>query len=38
MGEVKWGGLIWLMYFVYVYESRTMKPDEIVLCGGGKRG
>jgi hypothetical protein len=24
------------MYFVYVYENRTMKPVEIVLRSGGE--
>jgi hypothetical protein len=28
------GGLIWWVYFVYVYENRTMKPVEIVLRRG----
>jgi hypothetical protein len=27
-------GLIWLMYFLYVYENRTMKPVEIILRRG----
>jgi hypothetical protein len=27
-------GQIWLMYFVYVYENKTMKPTEIVLRRG----
>jgi hypothetical protein len=34
-GEGKWRG--WWMYFVYVYENRTTKPDEIVLRRGGER-
>jgi hypothetical protein len=33
MERVKEGELIWWMYFVYVYENRTMKPVEIVLRG-----
>jgi hypothetical protein len=26
---------MWWMYFIYLYENRTMKPDEIVLGQGG---
>jgi hypothetical protein len=26
-----WGEGIWLIYFIYMYENRTMKPVEIVL-------
>jgi hypothetical protein len=29
-GEVE-GWWIWLMYFIYLYENRTMKPVEIVF-------
>jgi hypothetical protein len=32
-GESK-GKQIWLMYFIYMYENRTMKPVEIVLRSG----
>jgi hypothetical protein len=33
------GGRIWWMYFVFMYENRTMKPVEIVLRGGkGNKG
>jgi hypothetical protein len=28
------GGWIWCMFFVFVYENRTMKPIEIVLRKG----
>jgi hypothetical protein len=28
------GGQIWSMYFVFVYENRTVKPIEIVLKKG----
>jgi hypothetical protein len=28
------GGLIWWMYFVYVYENRIMKPAENFLRRG----
>jgi hypothetical protein len=28
------GGVLWWMYFVYVYENRTVKPVEIVLRMG----
>jgi hypothetical protein len=30
------GGQIWSMYFVYMYENRTMKPAGIVLKRQGK--
>jgi hypothetical protein len=36
-GKGEWwgkGGRIWSIYFIYLYENRTMKPVEIVLsCG-----
>jgi hypothetical protein len=25
---------MWLMYFIYLYENRTMKPVEIILSRG----
>jgi hypothetical protein len=28
------GGQIWLTYFIFTYENRTMKPVEIVLRSG----
>jgi hypothetical protein len=30
-GEEIKEGWIWLMYFIYLYENRTMKPVEIIL-------
>jgi hypothetical protein len=32
-GENK-GRRIWSMYFIYVYENRTLKPNEIILSMG----
>jgi hypothetical protein len=29
---------MWWMYFVFVYENRTMKPVEIVLRRDDQRG
>jgi hypothetical protein len=29
---------MWWMYFVFVYENRTMKPVEIVLRRRGNEG
>jgi hypothetical protein len=32
------GGRLWWIYFVYMYEKKAIKPDEIVLkCWGGRR-
>jgi hypothetical protein len=31
------GWKIWFMFFVYLYENRTMKPTEIVLRSGESR-
>jgi hypothetical protein len=28
------GKEIWLMYFIYLYENRTMNPGEIILSSG----
>jgi hypothetical protein len=28
------GGWIWLVYFIYLYEKRTMKPVESFYIGG----
>jgi hypothetical protein len=36
MGEIKQRGQIWLMYFVYVYENRTVNLVETVLRRGDK--
>jgi hypothetical protein len=29
------GGQIWWIYFVFMYENRTMKPVETILRRGG---
>jgi hypothetical protein len=32
LGE--WGGRLWLMQFMNLYENRTMRPVEVVLSRG----
>jgi hypothetical protein len=31
VNEMDKGGSIWLMYFIYLYENRTMKAVEIIF-------
>jgi hypothetical protein len=30
-------GGIWLMYFIYLYENRTVKPVAVAVIGNGMR-
>jgi hypothetical protein len=38
MKKVKGRGLIWLMYFLYIYEYGTLKRDEVTVKEMGSEG